>query len=67
MLAALYSILVLVVGSAAIICASLVAVALTNILAASAMTYRDDRLLLAWSLPCTLLFVGTLLLMLGYI
>ena len=67
MLAALYNILVLVVGSAAIICASLVAVALTNILAASAMTYRDDRLLLAWSLPCTLLFVGTLLLMLGYI
>ena len=67
MLAALYSILVLVVGSAAIICASLVAVALTNILAASAITYRDDRLLLAWSLPCTLLFVGTLLLMLGYI
>jgi hypothetical protein len=67
MLAALYSILVLVVGSAAIICASLVAVALTNILAASAMTYRDDRLLLAWSLPCTLLFVGILLLMLGYI
>ena len=67
MLAALYIILFLVVGSAAIICASLVAVALTNILAASAMTYRDDRLLLAWSLPCTLLFVGTLLLMLGYI
>lgn len=67
MLAALYSILVLVVGSTAIICASLVAVALTNILAASAMTYRDDRLLLAWSLPCTLLFVGILLLMLGYI
>lgn len=67
MLAALYSILVLVVGSAAIICASLVAVALTNILAASAMTYRDDRLLLAWSLPSTLLFVGILMIMLGYI
>ena len=67
MLAALYSILVLVVGSAAIICASLVAVALTNILAASAMTYRDDRLLLAWSLPSTMLFVGILMIMLGYI
>ncbi len=67
MLAALYSVLVLVVGSAAIICASLVAVALTNILAASAMTYRDDRLLLAWSLPSTLLFVGILMIMLGYI
>ena len=67
MLAALYSILVLVVGSAAIICASLVAVALTNILAASALTRRDDRLLLAWSLPSTLLFVGILMIMLGYI
>ena len=67
MLVALYNILVLVVGSAAIICASLVAVSLTNILAASALTRRDDRLLLAWSLPSTMLFVGILMIMLGYI
>lgn len=67
MLLALYNIFVLVVGSAAIICASLCAVALVNIFAASAISYRDDKLLLAWSLPCTMLFVGLLMLMLGYI
>ena len=66
MLAALYSIMVLVTGFAAVICASLTAVALINLLSSSMMTYRDDKLLLAWSLPSGLFFAGLLMVMLGW-
>ena len=66
MLAALYSIVVLVTGFAAVICASLTAVALINLLSSSMMTYRDDKLLLAWSLPSGLFFAGLLMVMLGW-
>ena len=47
MLAALYSIMVLVTGFAAVICASLTAVALINLISSSMLTHRDDRMLLA--------------------
>ena len=66
MLEALYSIAVLVIGFAAVICASLTAVALINLLSSSMMTYRDDKLLLAWSLPSGLFFAGLLMVMLGW-
>ena len=66
MLAALYSIMVLVTGFAAVICASLTAVALINLFSSSMMTYRDDKLLLAWSLPSGLFFAGLLMVMLGW-
>ena len=66
MLEALYSIMVLVTGFAAVICASLTAVALINLLSSSMMTYRDDKLLLAWSLPSGLFFAGLLMVMLGW-
>ena len=66
MLAALYSIVVLVTGFAAVICASLTAVALINLLSSSMLTYRDDKLLLAWSLPSGLFFAGLLMVMLGW-
>ena len=65
MLGALYSIMVLVTGFAAVICASLTAVALINLLSSSMLTYRDDKLLLAWSLPSGLFFAGLLMVMLG--
>ena len=65
-MAALYSIMVLVTGFAAVICASLTAVALINLLSSSMMTYRDDKLLLAWSLPSGLFFAGLLMVMLGW-
>ena len=66
MLAALYSIMILVTGFAAVICASLTAVALIILLSSSMMTYRDDKLLLAWSLPSGLFFAGLLMVMLGW-
>ena len=65
-MAALYSIMVLVTGFAAVICASLTAVALINLLSSSMITYRDDKLLLAWSLPSGLFFAGLLMVMLGW-
>ena len=66
MLAALYSIMVLVTGFAAVICASLTAVALINLISSSMLTHRDDRMLLAWSLPSGLFFAGLLMVMLGW-
>lgn len=66
MLAALYNLIVLVVGFAAIVCASLTAVALINLFSSSMMTYRDDKLLLAWSLPSGLFFCGLLMVLLGW-
>ena len=63
---ALYSVFVLLTGFAAVICASLTAVALVNLISASALTYRDDKLLLAWSLPSGLFFSGLLMVMLGW-
>ena len=66
MLEALFSIVILITGFAAVVCASLTAVALINIIASSAITYRDDRLLLAWSLPTGLFFSGLLMVMLGW-
>jgi hypothetical protein len=66
MLEALYSIMVLVTGFAAVICASLTAVALINLLSSSMMTYRDDKLLLAWALPSGLFFSGLLMVLLGW-
>ena len=66
-LQALYNIIILVTGFSAVICASLTAVALINIIASSAITYRDDRLLLAWSFPTGLCLTGVTLLMLGAI
>ena len=66
MIAALYNILILLTGFAAVICASLTAVALINLLSSSMMTYRDDRLLLAWALPSGLFFSGLLMVLLGW-
>jgi hypothetical protein len=66
MIAALYNVFILLTGFAAVICASLTAVALINLFSSSMMTYRDDRLLLAWSLPSGLFFAGLLMVMLGW-
>ena len=66
MLAALYNIAILVTGFAAVICASLTAVALINLISSSMLTYRDDRLLLAWALPSGLFFSGLLMVLLGW-
>ena len=66
-LQALYNILVLITGFSAVICASLTAVALINIIASSAITYRDDKMLLAWSFPTGLCLTGITLIMLGAI
>jgi hypothetical protein len=66
MLLALYNIMILITGFAAVICASLTAVALINIISTSMLTRRDDRLLLAWSLPSGLFFAGLLMVMLGW-
>jgi hypothetical protein len=66
MWAALYSVFVLITGFAAVVCASLTAVALINIITASAITYRDDKLLLAWALPSGLFFSGLLMVLLGW-
>ena len=63
---ALYNILILLTGFSAVICASLTAVALINLMASSMITYRDDRLLLAWALPSGLFFSGLLMVMLGW-
>lgn len=63
---ALFNIFILVAGFAAVICASLTAVALINLFSSSMMTYRDDKLLLAWSLPSGLFFAGLLMVMLGW-
>jgi len=62
----LYNILILFTGFSAIICASLAAVAITNIAASSAITYRDDKLLLAWALPSGLFFSGLLMVLMGW-
>jgi len=67
MLQALYNILILVTGFSAVICASLTAVALINIIASSAISYRDDKMLLAWSFPTGLCLAGITLIMLGAI
>ena len=66
MIGAFYNIFILLTGFAAVLCASLTAVALTNILASSMITYRDDRLLLAWALPSGLFFSGLLMVLLGW-
>jgi len=66
MLAALYNIMVLVTGFAAVICASLTAVALINLFSSGMLTYRDDKMLLAWSLPSGLFFAGLLMVILGW-
>ena len=66
MWAAIYAIFVLLTGFAAVVCASLTAVALINLLSSSMLTYRDDKLLLAWSLPSGLFFAGLLMVMLGW-
>lgn len=66
MLATLYNIAVLLTGFAAVLCASLAAVAIVNIISSSMLTYRDDRMLLAWSLPSGLFFAGLLMVMLGW-
>ena len=63
---ALYNILILITGFSAVICASLTAVALINLVSSSMLTYRDDRLLLAWALPSGLFFSGLLMVMLGW-
>jgi len=63
---ALYNILILFIGFSAVICASLTAVALINLMASSMITYRDDRLLLAWALPSGLFFGGLLMVLLGW-
>jgi len=63
---ALYNILILLTGFSAVICASLTSVALINLMASSMITYRDDRLLLAWALPSGLFFSGLLMVMLGW-
>ena len=63
---ALYNILILATGFSAVICASLTAVALINLVSSSMLTYRDDRLLLAWALPSGLFFSGLLMVMLGW-
>ena len=66
MISALYNIFILLTGFAAIVCASLTAVALINLFSSSMMTYRDDKLLLAWALPSGLFFSGLLMVMLGW-
>ena len=66
MIVALYNIFILLTGFAAIVCASLTAVALINLFSSSMMTYRDDRLLLAWALPSGLFFSGLLMVLLGW-
>jgi hypothetical protein len=66
MIVALYNIFILLTGFAAVVCASLTAVALINIFSSSMMTYRDDRLLLAWALPSGLFFSGLLMVLLGW-
>ena len=66
MLAAMYNLMILITGFAAIVCASLTAVALINLLSSSMLTYRDDRMLLAWSLPSGLFFSGLLMVLLGW-
>ena len=66
MIIALYNIFILLTGFAAIVCASLTAVALINLFSSSMMTYRDDKLLLAWSLPSGLFFSGLLMVLLGW-
>ena len=58
---ALYNILILLTGFSAIICASLTAAAMTNIAASSMISYRDDKLLLAWAFPGGLFFSGLLM------
>jgi len=63
---ALYNILILLTGFSAIICASLAAVAITNITASSMISYRDDKLLLAWALPSGLFFSGLLMVLMGW-
>ena len=63
---AIYSVFVLLTGFAAVVCSSLTAVALVNLFSSSMMTYRDDKLLLAWSLPSGLFFAGLLMVMLGW-
>ena len=63
---ALYSVFVLLTGFAAVVCASLTAVALINLFSSSMMTYRDDKLLLAWALPSGLFFSGLLMVLLGW-
>jgi hypothetical protein len=63
---ALYAVFVLLTGFAAVVCASLTAVALINLISASALTYRDDKLLLAWALPSGLFFSGLLMVLLGW-
>ena len=62
----LYNILILITGFSAVICASLTAVALINLVSSSMLTYRDDRLLLAWALPSGLFFSGLLMVLLGW-
>jgi hypothetical protein len=64
-LQALYNILILFTGFSAIICAALTAVAMTNIAASSMLSYRDDKMLLAWSFPTGLCLTGITLIMLG--
>ena len=66
MLAALYNIFILLTGFAAVMCASLTAVAIVNLISSSALTYRDDKLLLAWALPSGLFFTGLLMVLLGW-
>ena len=66
MIVALYNIFILLTGFAAIVCASLTAVALINLFSSSMTTYRDDRLLLAWALPSGLFFSGLLMVLLGW-
>ena len=63
---ALYNVFILLTGFAAVLCASLTAVAIVNLVSSSALTYRDDKLLLAWSLPSGLFFSGLLMVLLGW-
>lgn len=67
MMLALYNILILLTGFAALICVTLASVSLVNIFSASMITRRDDRMLLAWSLPSGLFFSGLLMVLLGII
>jgi hypothetical protein len=67
MMAALYHTMILVTGFAAVICASLTAVALINLVSSSMLTYRDDKMLLAWSLPSGLFFTGLFMVLLGWV
>lgn len=65
MLEALYNILVLFCGFSAIICTSLAATAIINLIAEVGPKFKDDKLLLAWSLPTGLLFAGITALLVG--